>query len=67
MMELLQGERRVARLLGGWGFLRSGVRFGKAVLVLRSCEKDRIYPKRLIDESREDRPQRFEQFGRLCL
>jgi hypothetical protein len=45
--------------LGGWGFLRSGVRFGSAVLVLRSSEKDWIYAKRLIDESRQNRPQRF--------
>lgn len=36
-------------------------------MVLRSCEKNRIYPKRLIDESREDRSQRFEQFGRLSV
>src|SRR5690606_16224065 len=37
MMALAQ---RHARLLDGWGSLRSGVRFGRAVPVLRSCEKD---------------------------
>lgn len=47
--------------------MRSGVRFGRAVLVLRSCEKDGIYRKRLIDESGENRPQRFEQLSRLSV
>jgi len=37
---LQQNESSVARQLGGWGSLRSGVRFGRAVLVLRSREKD---------------------------
>jgi hypothetical protein len=68
MTELLHSSlNAVARLLGGWGSLRSGVRSGRAVLVLRSCEKDRIYPKRLVDESREDRTQGFEQFSRLSV
>jgi hypothetical protein len=56
-----------ARLEGGWLIDRSGFRGGRRRLGLRSRESERIYSKRLVDESFGDAPESLEHLGRLFL